>query len=414
MHDLLPPEAAARQWLGSRVTAEFEAWGYELVTTPPFEHAEVLERGLDALDRRDLLRFVEPESGEVALLRPDITPQIARIVATRLAHRPPPWRLSYSGSVVRQRRGRARTQRQIAQAGVELIGETSERADAEVISLAARALGAAGLSDFTIELHLVGLARAALGRLPEAARALAESALTRKDAEELARVLRECAAPTDSARTLLGAVNLFGDVRVIDEARDVFGAECEAALGSLSRIVGFLLERGLAPRLTVDLGDVRGASYYTGVSFTLLAPGPGEPLGSGGRYDRLLGRFGLDVPATGVGIDLSNLEWALAEAGGPLRLPRPLRVVVRGGSRSRLEAVADALRSGGIVAAILDDRSAVDALDYAQAWGYDAVACCEDGSEKLIRVSDRTTRELSPGDIETLGAWARTDGRSDE
>src|SRR5690606_5929968 len=163
--------------------------GYELVTTPPFEHAEVIERGLETVDRRDLLRFVEPESGEVALLRPDITPQIARIVATRLADRPPPWRLCYSGSVVRQRRGRARKQRQIAQAGVEHVGAAGEDADAEVVALAAAALEALGLTRFSIELHLVDLPRAALADVPEAARPAAERALVSKDAAALARVL---------------------------------------------------------------------------------------------------------------------------------------------------------------------------------------------------------------------------------
>ena len=93
MRDLLHPESDARRALGARLLRTFALHGYDLVTTPPFDHAEVLERGLAAVDRRDLLRFVEPETGEVALLRPDITPQIARIVATRLADRPAPWRL---------------------------------------------------------------------------------------------------------------------------------------------------------------------------------------------------------------------------------------------------------------------------------------------------------------------------------
>src|SRR5215813_11987793 len=85
MGDLLPPEAAARRALSLRVLRTFELRGYELVLPPVFEHAEVVQRGNDALESRDLLRFVEPESGEVAVLRPDITPQIARIVATRLS-----------------------------------------------------------------------------------------------------------------------------------------------------------------------------------------------------------------------------------------------------------------------------------------------------------------------------------------
>ena len=100
----------------------FDLYGYQRVTTPPVEYAEVIERGLGTVDRRDLVRFIEPDSGEVALLRPDVPPQIARIVATRLQDRPAPWRLCYEGTIVRRRRGRARKQRQVLQCGIECIG----------------------------------------------------------------------------------------------------------------------------------------------------------------------------------------------------------------------------------------------------------------------------------------------------
>ena len=122
MRDLLPPEAAERRALVRRISERFTSFGYALVTTPPFEHAEVIERAEGSFDPRDHLRFVDADTGEVALLRPDITPQIARVVATRLGDRPPPYRLAYEGHVVRRRRGRARRQRQIAQVGLECIG----------------------------------------------------------------------------------------------------------------------------------------------------------------------------------------------------------------------------------------------------------------------------------------------------
>ena len=114
----------------------FELPGYELVTPPVFEHADVVQRGNDTLESRDLLRFVEPESGEVAVLRPDITPQIARIVATRLPDRPPPFRLCYEGRVFRRQRGRARSHRQITQAGVECVGLPGADGDSEILALA--------------------------------------------------------------------------------------------------------------------------------------------------------------------------------------------------------------------------------------------------------------------------------------
>lgn len=402
MRDLLPPDAAARAWLGGHLTRLFGAWGYDLVTTPPFEHAEVIERGLETVDRRDLLRFVEPHTGEVALLRPDITPQIARIVATQLADRPPPFRLCYAGSLIRQRRGRARTRRQIAQAGVEHIGGAGEEADAEVIALAAQALEAAGLAEFRIELHLVGLPRAALGDVPEAARPAAEAALSRKDAAELSRVLTAAGVAAPARRRLAGAVELYGGAEVLREAADVFGPTASEPLAALASVAGRLEERGLGPRLAFDLGEVRDNAYYTGVSFTLLASGPGEPLGSGGRYDGLLARFGADAPATGFGLDLSNLEWALAAAGRPVRAPRAVRLVVCGPAR---EHAAGVLREAGTTAAVLAEDTLERALDYARAWGYDAAVICRQGGAEAHRLADGERRLLDLGALAALARW---------
>ncbi|MBC7174291.1 MAG: ATP phosphoribosyltransferase regulatory subunit, partial [Polyangiaceae bacterium] len=129
MRDLLPPASLARLKLRQKLVESFRLFGYELVVTPAFELAEVIEGGIHSLDRRELLRFVEPETGEVALLRPDITPQIARIIATGLRSRPAPFRLYYEGSIFRRRRGRARKQQQISQAGVECVGLPGPDAD---------------------------------------------------------------------------------------------------------------------------------------------------------------------------------------------------------------------------------------------------------------------------------------------
>src|SRR3984957_19003451 len=136
MRDLLPDEAALRRALAHSVLDRFALHGYALVTLPVFEFAEVLERGLGMLDPGDVLRFVEPESGEVAALRPDMTPQIARLIATRLRERPQPLRIAYEGTVVRRRSGRARKHRQIPQVGVELAGITGPAGDIELLALA--------------------------------------------------------------------------------------------------------------------------------------------------------------------------------------------------------------------------------------------------------------------------------------
>lgn len=387
MRDLLPPEAARRARLASRLKRHFGRWGYALVTTPPFEHAEVIERGLDTLDRRDLLRFVEPDSGEVALLRPDITPQIARIVATRLADRPPPFRLCYAGSLIRQRRGRARRQRQSMQAGVELIGVSSIDGDIEAIELAASSLLAAGLETFSIELSVVSLARAALAEVPDRARVGVEEALIQKDGAELDRRLARAGVPKAVSRRLRGVAELYGDVSVVlRRAKPLFERpEEKAGLTRLGKIVRRLEKRGLGERLSIDLGEVRGASYYTGVSFRLLAPGPGEPVGAGGRYDGLLGRFGMPAPATGFGIDLGHLEWALSAAGTALEGRDQARVVVSGGSAARREELAVRLRGRSVDAAVVSGSTSA-ALDYARGWEYDAAAMLRGDGAMVVRV----------------------------
>src|SRR5271163_4151844 len=185
MRDLLPEEAASRRALSRRVLDRFLLSGFSPVTPPVFEFAEVLERGLGTLDPTDVLRFIEPESGEVAALRPDMTPQIARIVATRLRSRPPPCRLSYEGTVLRRRSGRARKHRQIPQVGVELAGLPGPDGDLEILALAEGALLAAGLERFTIDLGSAGIGRALLQGLAEDVARDVTRALATKDEDEL-------------------------------------------------------------------------------------------------------------------------------------------------------------------------------------------------------------------------------------
>ena len=143
-----------------------------------------------------------------------------------------------------------------------------------------------------------------------------------------------------------------GDVGVLREARKVFRSEgARRSLKDLAALIRRLDAAGLGARLSLDLGEVRGASYYTGPSFTLLARGPGEPVGAGGRYDGLLARFGAAQPATGFGIDLANLEWALSEVGRRPDVARRARFVVAGGKGSDRDRVAEKLRGADASAA---------------------------------------------------------------
>jgi len=411
MRDLLPPESRARRKVSEQLQNVFERYGYELVTTPLFESVEVFERGL-SLDPRDLLRFVEPDSGEIAALRPDMTPQIARVVSTRLVELPSPYRIRYEGTVIRRRRGRARRQRQIAQVGIELIGLASAEADAEVVRTVAEAVRAAGLSDFRIELSEVGVGRALLSEHGDALFNLASDALAQKDEARLLKLLNAAGVDSKARARIAAVLHLHGDLNVIAEAKQlVAGTSAAPHVASLERVAQLLSELGFGAQLGVDLGEVRGAGYYTGVSFGLFARGPGEAVASGGRYDQLLARYGKSQPATGAAIDVENLLWALDHAGGSWRERGAVRFVVAGGDEALLRSQADVVRAAGYPASTLPGADPAIARAYASAWSIDVTLLQSASGLTAERSGDNDHRELKNGlsssDVDALAAWAR-------
>jgi ATP phosphoribosyltransferase regulatory subunit len=371
------------------VLGAFELHGYERVTLPVFEYASVLERGMGSLDAAEVLRFVEPESGEVVALRPDMTPQIARLVATRLADAPGPARLCYDGSVLRRRRERARRQRQVPQAGIELIGSEGPRGDLEVLSVAIASARAAGLERYTVDLSHARVAASLIEGAPRAAFAELAEALALRDAAELSRRAARVGLPADTARALTELCELRGEGELWPRAeRALRGTAAEAPLRELRELWEVVAARGEAPALSVDLGEVWNFAYYTGPMFQLFAAGPGAAVGSGGRYDGLLGRFGAPRPAAGFAIDLDHLRWALAVSGAERQ--QRARILVRG-APGATEGVLGALRGAGTIAAP-SAHGAEEALAYARAWRYTHLVDC--GRPALIDVVSGSAEPL--------------------
>jgi ATP phosphoribosyltransferase regulatory subunit len=359
MRDLLPGDAIRRRDLAQRFLDRFALHGYALVETPAFEFASVLERGLGTLDPKDVLRFVEPESGEVAALGPDMTPQIARMIATRLRNRHTPYRLCYEGTVLRRRSGRARKHRQIPQVGIELAGAPGLSGDIEVLTLAIEGFRAAGLEEFTIDLGEASIVRSLLDGAADDVVARVSRALAKKDEVDLEACAREEGTPALLAKL----VRIHGGKDALASARRLLAnGPGDAGLGRLETLFDAACARGLERHLTVDLGEAKGFEYYTGPIFHVYAPGPGEALGSGGRYDDLLARFGVPMPAVGFAYDLDSVAWALREANVVSK--PPARVVVVTPTPEEIGS----FRASGVAAVEADDRE--NALKYAADWGY--------------------------------------------
>jgi ATP phosphoribosyltransferase regulatory subunit len=344
VRDFLPRAAQRRRALAERVEAVFEAWGYARLITPIYEHADVLERGLGAGGKSQAIRFVEPGTGEVVALRPDITPQVARIVATRLADVEGPLRLCYEGTVMRL--GGELGQREILQAGIELVGAGEPDGDAEVLAVASAALVATQLPETRLDIGHVAPARFILESVTDdEARARVAAALARKDRGGLRAATRDLPAQIGGLAEALGSLYGPAGATLARASQLPWPADVRAALDRLAAVLAAFAQLAdpPAPAVTIDLGDVRGEGYYTGVRFAGYAGGAPDAVLRGGRYDELIGRYGRAHSATGFAVDLEALAQAQRAVGiDPPALSRG--VAVYGANAA---AVARALRARG-------------------------------------------------------------------
>lgn len=313
--DLIGDAARGLRRCEQAVAGLLEGAGFEEVVLPALERLELVRALGEEPD--GLLQAVD-RTGSVLVVRADFTASVARLAATRLRGRSP-LRLYYRGSVVRDHEPGRLSRRERFQLGCELIGDGSAEADAQIVALAVQAVRAAGAHGAAVSVGSAGYLAALLdeaGAAEELRPAIA-LAIDRKDQGELRGL---CAPLAGRARDAL--VELAGRCDG-DEAlaRALASAPSARARDALSRAREVVLRaRQLDPGAPVeaDLGEIRGPRYYTGLVFNVYAAGAARALGGGGRYDRLLARFGDDRPAVGFCLDLDELARA-GEASGPSR-----------------------------------------------------------------------------------------------
>lgn len=308
--DFLPEAAAKIGSIENRLLRVFELWGFRRIITPRLEYEDVLATGMGDELKGKTYRFDDRQSGRLLALPPDITPQVARIAATRMATLPLPHRISYSERVLRQTEIQAGRSREIFQTGVELIGLDSPEADAEMIVMTIEAMQVLGLDNFTIDLGQVEFCQGvfqASGLNGEPLQQLRE-AVSRKDSSAVASLLKEHPVSSDSAREISALPRLFGGRGVLKTAKEIVANRRSlAALENLQQVLEILDIHGVADFLSIDLGETRGLDYHSGITFEGFVTGFGVPVCSGGRYDNLTGRYGFDAPATGFTFNLLNL-----------------------------------------------------------------------------------------------------------
>ena len=313
MQDTLPGECARKRALEGELRALFAASGYQEIETPILEYYRALDDRTYGYRPEHVWKTFDAH-GQILALRPESTIPAVRLAAGRLKEAPLPLRLCYVQSATAFESETVSLLCEETQAGIELMGVSGPEADAEVIALAVESLRRAGLRDFQIELgqaaFLSGFLRAA--GLDDAQKAQVRDLVERKDLIALDRALREWQVPKEIARPLRRIPELYGGVELLDEAAGLTDdPDCLAALENLRAVIRLLEVYGCGDVLSIDLGLVNRAGYYSGILFRGQTGDLGQPILSGGRYDGLPARFGRQMPATGFAASLKLMLIAL-------------------------------------------------------------------------------------------------------
>jgi ATP phosphoribosyltransferase regulatory subunit len=322
IEEIFPGEAEKLDRLVRRLLDRFATWGYRLVMPPMVDFLDSLLVGTGHELDLQTLKLTDPVSGRLIGLRADMTPQVARIDA-RTAIEGLPSRLCYFGSVVHALSGHLQKSRNPIQVGAELYGHGGVSASVEVIRLMLETLSIAGVTGVHLDLGHVGIYRA-LAReagLTEPQESTLFDILQRKDATDLAAFLDGVGVPKPIASMISALLDLNGSTRVIPEARVLLngaGSAVGEALDQLSAIVQDLVERYPDVPLNVDLAELRGYEYHTGIVFAAFVPGQGREVARGGRYDDIGRVFGFARPAVGFSADLKMLA-GLSSWNEPVR-----------------------------------------------------------------------------------------------
>jgi ATP phosphoribosyltransferase regulatory subunit len=348
--DWLVGAAASRRLLTDRFIETFESWGYGFIVTPLIEPLDTVAAGVGVAQQSELFRFMDSDGALLALVG-ERTVSVARVVATQLHSGPFPLRLCYAGPVLRHQPPNAGRRRESLQAGCELLGATGLEADAECIALAAAALEHGGVHDVQVDVghadFIPGLLESA--GLDGAARDVVLAALARRDLVSVEASLEGTDVADAERRLLLAFPTLRGGREILDTAASgLRGERPLRALRELARLWELLEAHAITDRVHLDLGAVRDWDYYTGPTFEVFSEDSGFPLGSGGRYDRLLGRFGDALAATGFVLHVDRCHDSVGRRGGIASAPAVLRVSWEADAESTALDLARRLRARGV------------------------------------------------------------------
>ena len=373
VRDIYNQECARKLALQENLLTVLKQYGYAAIQTPTFEFFDIFGREIGTTPSRDLYKFFDRE-GNTLVLRPDITPSIARAVTKYFSKEDMTIRLWYQGNTFINNNSYQGRLKECTQLGAELIGDNSVDADAEIISLVVKELKTAGLKDFQITVGHVDI----LKGLEK------EAGLSQETIEELESLIsnknffgvEELVEPLSMAPELKELFKCLGVI--YDGAKPLYQvrrlaedyAEISAAIDRLIQLYEVISCYKVEPYVSIELGTITDYQYYTGIIFAGYTFGSGEPIVKGGRYDDLLPYFGKQAPSIGFAVVIDQLMAALTRQKIQILVPEKCRLIVYKAKR-RAEAIEKAMimRSQGdeiMLTGWEDGKTQADYEEYAK------------------------------------------------
>ncbi|MFB5269664.1 ATP phosphoribosyltransferase regulatory subunit [Paenibacillus enshidis] len=384
VRDYLPRAVSKLRAIERNVLECMERWGYRQIMTPTMEYYDTVGVASSTSDQK-LFKLLN-NRGTTLVLRGDMTAPIARVVSSLLKEEPLPLRLSYHANVFRAIEEEAGREAEFFQTGLELVGDDSPEADAEVVALAIASLQAAGVSSFKIAMGHVGFLNGLFeevipGRTDE--QEGLKELLLKRDVVGYRAAIGRLDIEQDHLSKLESILRLRGGKGVCEQAEALSTAP--GALSSISHLckVWEVLEAyGVAEQVLIDLTMIGDFSYYTGMTFEGYAGEIGSPVCSGGRYDNLLQQFGRDIPATGFALKTNRIVDGIEGIQAPVRLPILIRYD-ESGRKEAFEKAAQLRSAGNIVVTRLIGGGELSEEPFVEEQSYEAIYTYKPGASAL-------------------------------
>ncbi len=344
VRDIYSGECARKIVLQERLSGKLKSYGYESIQTPTFEFFDIFNGETGTVNARKMYKFFDRE-GNTLVLRPDITPSIARAAAKYYKDEVIPLRFSYIGNVFINNSSYQGLMKESTQLGAELIGDDSAEADGEIIVLAIGLLLEAGLKDFQLDIGHADFFKALIFQSGLEAESVSHlrQLIANKNYFGIQNLIEDTPVSDELKNILVRLPDFFGQADVLDEAADLIkNPAAQRALLRLKHIYKIICQYGYEKYVTFDLAMLTDYDYYTGVIFRGYTYGIGDAVVKGGRYDHLLGQFGKQAPSVGLAVVVDRLMAALSRQKVQIPLKDTTVMIIYG-----QDSYSDAVKMAG-------------------------------------------------------------------